>query len=152
MPDSLWPHGLQHIRLLCPPISPRVSSYSCPLSQWCHPTISFSTIPFSFCLQSFPSSQGLFQWISSFVSSGQSIGTGALVTVLPINIRGWFPLGLTGLISLHFKGLSRVFSNTTVEKHQFFSTSLWPSTSIDDYWENHSFDYMDLCQQNISAF
>ena len=97
--SSLWPHGLQHTTLPCPSVSPGVCSNSCPLSQWCHPTILLSVTPFSSCLQSFPAS-GSFPVSWLFASSGQSIGTSALASVLPMNIQGWFPLGLTGLISL----------------------------------------------------
>ena len=100
---------------------PRVYSNSCPSSQWCHPAISSSVIPFSSCLQSFPES-GSFSMSQFFPSGGQSIGVSASASVLPMNIRDWFPLGWTGWISLPSKGLSRVFSNTTVQKHQFFST------------------------------
>ena len=121
--DSLQPHGLQHARLLCPSPTPRTYSVSCPLSQWCHPTISSSVIPFSSCLQSFPASAS-FLMSQFFASGGQSIGASAIASVLPMNIQGWFPLGWTDLISLQSKGLSRVFSNTTVQKHQFFSTQL----------------------------
>ena len=95
-------------------------SNSCPLSRWCHPTISSSVIPFSSCLQSFPASRS-FQMSQFFTSDGQSIGASALASVLPMNIQDWFPLGLTGLISLQSKGLWRLFFNTTVKKHQFFS-------------------------------
>ena len=124
--DSLQPHGLQHAMLPCPSTTPRVYSNSCPLSQWRHPTISSSVIPFSSCLQSFPAS-GSFLVSQLFASGGQSIGASASASVLPMNIQGWFPLGLTGWISLFSKGLSRVFSNTTVQKHQFFGIqlSLW---------------------------
>ena len=118
--DSLWPHESQHGRPPCPSPTPGVYSNSCPLSQWCHPTISSSVVPFSSCLQSFPAS-GLFH-CQFFTSGGQSIGASA--SVLPMNIQDWFPLGLSGWISLQSKGLSRVFSNTTVQKHQFFSTQL----------------------------
>ena len=123
--DSLWPHGLQHTRLPYPSPSPGICSNSCASSQWCHPTISSSFVPFSFCLQSFPAS-GSFPVSWLFTSGGQSIGASALASVLPMNIQDWFPLGWTGLISFQSKGLSRVF-NTTVQKHQFFSaqTSLW---------------------------
>ena len=103
MSDSLWPHGLQHIRLLCLPLSSRIWSNSCPLTQWCYLTISFSAAPFSFCLQSFPASES-FPMSQLFTSGGQSIGASA--SVLPMNIQGWFLLGLTGLISLLSKGLS----------------------------------------------
>ena len=127
--NSLQPHGLQHTRIHCPSVSPRVCSNSCPLSQWCHPTISFSAIPFSSCLQSFPAS-GSFPMSQLFPSGGQSIGVSASSSVLPMNSQDWFPLGLTALISLQSKRLSRVFSNTTVQKHQFFGTqlSLWSNS------------------------
>ena len=116
----LWPHGLQHSRPPCPSLSPRVGSNLCPLSQWCHPTIASSVISFSPCLQSFPAS-GSFPVSQLFESGGQTIGASALASVLPMNIQDWFPLGLTGLISLQSKGPSRVFSNTSVQKHQFFN-------------------------------
>ena len=116
---AVSPHGLQHARLPCPSPTSRAYSNSCPSSRWCHPTISFSVIPFSH-LQSFPAS-GSFPMSQCFTSGGQSIGVSASASVLPINIQDWFPLGLTGLISSQSKGLSRVFSNTTVQKHQFFS-------------------------------
>ena len=119
---SLWPHGLQHARLPCPSPTPGVFSNSCPLSQWCHPTISSSVFPLS-CLQSFPSSES-FPMSQFFTSGGQSIGASASASVLPVNIQDWFPLGWTGWISLQSKGLSRVFSNTTVQKHQFFGAQL----------------------------
>ena len=113
--DSLQPQGLQHTRLPCPSPSPRACSNSCPLSRWCHPTILSSVIPFSSCLQSPPAS-GSFLMSQLFVSGGQSIGVSASASVLAMNIQDWFPLGLTGLISLQSKGLSRVFSNTTMAK------------------------------------
>ena len=112
--SSLRPHGMQHNGLLCPSPSPGVCSNSCPLSQWCHPTISSSVIPFSSYPQSFPV-LGSFLMSQLFASGGQSIGASA--SVLLMNIQGLFPLGLTGLISLQFRGLSRDFSNTTVRKH-----------------------------------
>ena len=121
--DSLQPHGLQHTRLLSPSPSSRACSKSCPLSWWCHPNISSSVIPFSCCLQSFPAS-GSFQMSQLFASSGQGSGVSASTSVLPMNIQDWFPLGWTGWISLQSKGLSRVFSNTTVQKHQFFGAQL----------------------------
>ena len=123
------------------PLSLRVSSDSYPCSRWWYPTISSSAVPFSSCLQSFPAS-GSFPMSWLFASGGQSIGAAASASVLPRNIQGWFPLGLTGWISLQSKGLSRVFSSTTVRKHQFFGTqpSLWFLTSIHDYGKNHSFD------------
>ena len=115
--DSLQPHGLQHARLPCSSPTPRACSNSCPLSQRCHPNISSSVIPFSSYLQSFPAS-GSFQMSQFFTSGGQSIGASG--SFLSMNIQDWFPLELTGLISLQSKGLSRVFCNTTVQKHQFF--------------------------------
>ena len=153
--NSLWPHGLQHARLPCPLPSSRACSNLCPLSWWCHPNISSFVIPFSSCLQSFLAS-GSFPMSWLFMSSGQSIEASASVSVFPMNIQGCFPLGLTGLISLQSKGLSRVFFNTTVWKHQFFGdqSSLHPVlTFIHDYWKNHSFGYTDFCwQSNVSAF
>ena len=142
MSDSLWPHGLQHTRPPCPSPTPRVYSDSCPFSQWCHPTISSSVVPFSSCPQSFPTS-GSFQMSQFFASGGQSSGVSASASVLPMNIQDWFPLRWTDWISLQSKGLSRVFSNTTVQKHQFFGTQLsLQSNSHIHTWrlENHSFD------------
>ena len=121
--DSLRPYEPQHARLPCTAPTPRAYSNSCPLSRWCHPTISSSVILFSFCLQSF-SASGSFPMSQLFASGGQNIGDSASASVLPINIQDWFPLGWTGWISLQSKGLSRVFSNTTVQKHLFFSTQL----------------------------
>ena len=121
--DSLRPHGLQHARPPCPTLTPGVYPNSCLLSRWCHPTISFSVFPFSSCLQSFPA-PGSFQMSQLFTSGGQSIGVSASASVLPMNIQDWLPLGWTGWISLQSKGLSRVFSNTTVQKQQFFCTQL----------------------------
>ena len=121
MSDSLWPHRLQHTGLPCPSPSPGACSNSCSLSRWCHPTISSSVVPFSSCPHSFPAS-GSFLMNRLLASGGQSAGASASGSVFPANIQGWFPLGLTGLISLLFKGLSRVFSNTTVWKHQFSTT------------------------------
>ena len=117
--DSLRPHGLKHTRPPCPSPAPGVYSNSCSLS----PNISSSVVPFSFCLQSFPTS-GSFPMSQVFTSGGQSIGVSALTSALPMNIQDLFPLGWTGWISLLSKGLSRVFSNTTVQKHQFFSNQL----------------------------
>ena len=114
--DSLRLHGLQHARLPCPSLSPRVCSNSCPLNQWHHPTISPAVIPFTSCLQSFPAS-GSFPMSWLFASGGQSIGASASAPVIPVNNQGWFFSGLTGLISLLSKGLSRVVSSTTVWKH-----------------------------------
>ena len=129
MSNSLRPHGLQHARLFCPSPTPGACSDSYPLSWWCHPTISSSTIPFSSCLQSYPPS-GSFSVSQFFASGGQSIGASASASVLPMNIQDWFPLGLTSLISLQTKGFSRVFSNTTVQKHQLFCAwlSLWSNS------------------------
>ena len=123
MSDSLQPHGMQHTSLPCPSPTPRIYSNSCPLSRWCHPTISPSVMPVSSGLQSF-SGSGSFQMSQFFASGGQSIGDSASASVLPMNIQDWFPLGWTCWISLQSKGLSRVFSNTTVQKHQFFSAQL----------------------------
>ena len=126
----------------CPSPTPRVYSNSCPLSRWCHPTSSSSVIPFYSRLQSFPAS-GSFPMSQFFASGGQRIGVSALTSDLPMNIQDWSPLGWTGWISLQSKGLSRVFSNTTVQKHQFFGVQHFYSstlTSIHDYWKNHSFD------------
>ena len=121
MSNSLQSHGLQHARPCCPSPTPRVYSNSCPLSQWCHPIISSSVVPFFSCLQSFPTS-GSFQISQFFVSGGRSTEVSASASVLPMNIQDWSPLGWTGLLSLQSKGLSRVFSNTPVQKHQFFGT------------------------------
>ena len=136
MSNSLWPHGLQHARPPC--LSPflRVCSDSCPLSQWCH-SLSFS------CLQSFPTS-GSFPMSQVFASGGWSIGVSASTSVLPMNTQDWSLLGCTGWISLQSKGLSRVFSSTTVQRHQFFGTQPFLLSSC-DYLNNHSSDYMDLC-------
>ena len=123
MSDSLRPHDPQHTRPPCPSPTPGVHPNPCPLCQWCHPTISSSVIPFSSCPQSFPAS-GSFQMSQLFASDGQSIRVSASASVLPMNTQDWFPLGWTGWISLQSKGLSRVFSNTTVQKHQCFSSQL----------------------------
>ena len=131
MSDSLQSHGLQHTRLPCPSSSPRTCSNSCPSTQWCHPTISSSVIPFSSCLQSFLAS-GSFLMSQLFASRGQSTGASASASVLPMNTPDWFPLGLIGLIFLQSKGLPRVFSSTTLWKHQFFGAqlSLWSNSTI----------------------
>ena len=130
-PWTLRAHGLQPARLPCPSPTPWACSNSCPLSRWCHPTISSSVVPFSFCLQSFPAS-GSFPMSGLFASGGQSIGASASASVLPMNIQDWFPLGWTGWISLQSKGLSRVFSNTTVQTHQFYGAQLclWSNAHI----------------------
>ena len=121
--DSLWSQGLQHASPPCLSPTPGVYPNSCSLSQWCHPTISSSVIPFSSRLQSFPASES-FQMSQLFTSGGQSIGVSASASVLSMNTQNWAPLGWTGWTSLQSKGLSRVFSNTTVQKHQFFGTQL----------------------------
>ena len=127
----LWPHTLQHTWLLCPSLSLGVCSNSCPLNRWCHPTISFSVTPFASFTQSFPASGSFpISWLCT--SGGQSIGASVLASVLPVSIQGWFPLGWTGWISLLAKGLSRVFSSTAIQNHQFLSAqpSLWFSCRI----------------------
>ena len=131
MSNSLRPHGLLYARLLCPSLSPGVFSNSCPLSWWCHPTISSSVIPFFSCLQSFPAS-GSFPVNWLFASGGQSIGASASASVFAMNIQDWFPLGLTGLISFQSKELSGIFSSTTIQKDQFFDAqfSLWFNSHI----------------------
>ena len=147
--DSLWPHGLQQSRLPCPSLSPRVCTNSCLLSHWWHPTISSSVALFS-CSQSFPASESFpISWL--FTLGDQNIGASDSASVCSVNIQGRFPLGLTGLVSLLSKGLSRAFSSTTIWKNQFFSTqpSLWSNFHIHTWlWKNHSFDYMDLCWQS----
>ena len=120
---TLCDRMLQHARLPCPSPTPRACSNSCPLSLWCHTTISSSVIPFSSCLQSFPAS-GSFPMSQFFASGGQRIRVSASASVLPVTIQDWFPLGLTDWLSLQSKGLSRVFFNTAVQKHQFFHTQL----------------------------
>ena len=132
MSDSWWPHEPQHARPPCPSPTPGVHPNPCPLNRWCHATISSSVIPFSSCLQSFPAT-GFFSMSQLFASGGQSIAASASTSVLPKSIWDWFPLRVTGLISLQSKGLSRVFS--TVQKHQFFSTQLFS-------WSNSHIPYM----------
>ena len=140
--NSLWPHGLQHTRPPCSSPSPGACSNSCPLSQWCHPAISSSVVPFSSCPQSLPAS-GSFPMSQLFASGGQSIGVSALASVLPMNIQDWFPLGWTGLIFFLSKGVSRVSSNTIVQSisssvlNFLYSATL---TFIHGYWKNHSLD------------
>ena len=151
MSDSLGPLQLQQAMVPWPSLSPRVYSNLCPLSQWCHPTISPSVVPFSACLQFFPAS-GSFQMSQLFASGGQRIGASA--SVFPVIIQDWFPLGLTGLKSLQSKGLSRIFSNSTVQKHPFLGgqPSLWSNSSpIHDYRKN-GLVYMNLCQQSNASF
>ena len=154
--NSLQPRGLQHARLPCPSLSPRVCSNSCPLSRWCYPTISSSVTCFSSWLQSFPLGSFPMSWL--FASGGQSFGASASASVLPMNIQGWLPLGLTGLISVLSKGLSRG-SQESSPVPQFESiNSLLLSllygptlTSIHDYWKNQNFDYMDLCVSKVMS-
>ena len=129
MSDSLRPHGLQHIRPPCPSPTPRAHSDPCPSSQWCHPTISSSVVPLSSCLQSFPAS-GSFPRSHFFASGGQSIRVSALASVLPMNIQDWFPSGWTDWIFLQSKGLSRVFSNTTVQSLNSWALSLLYSPTL----------------------
>ena len=121
--STLWTYGLQHTRPPCPSPTPGAYSNSCPPSRWCHPIIPSSVVPFSSCLPSFPAS-GSFQMNYLLASDGHSIGVSVSASVLPMNIQDWFPLGLIGWISLQTKGLSKVFSKTTVQKHQFFGTHL----------------------------
>ena len=151
--NFLWPHGLQHSRLPCPSPTPGACWNLCPSSRWCHPTVSSSVIPFSSCLQSFAAS-GSFPTSQFFASGGQSIGVSASASVLSMDIQDWFPLGLTGLISLESKGLSRVFFNTTALKHLFFSIqlSLWSNStvSIHDYRKSHSFGKTDFVGRVMS--
>ena len=123
MSDSLWPHESQHARPPCSSPAPRVHSDSRPSSQWCHPAISCSVGPFSSCLQSLPASKS-FPMSQLFAGGGQSTGVSALASFLPKKSQGWSPSEWTSWISLQFKGLSRVFSNTTVQKHQFFGAQL----------------------------
>ena len=156
--DSLRPHEPQHARPLCPSPTLRAFPNSCPLSQWCYPTISSSVVPFSFCPQSFPAS-GSFQMNQLFASGGQSIGVSALASVLPMNTQDWSPLGWTGWISLQSKGLSRVFSNTTVQKRQFFGAQLslqsnchihtWPLEKPQTWLDGPSFAKLEVM---ISTF
>ena len=153
--DSLWFHESEHARPPCPSPTPGVHPNPCPLSRWCHPTISSSVVPFSSCPQIFPAS-GSFPMSQLFASGGQSIGVSASPSVLPMNTQDWCPLGWTRWISLQSKGLSRVFSNTTVQKINSLVLSYLYSptlTSIHDHWKNHSIDWTDLCwQSNVSAF
>ena len=154
MSDSLQSHGLQHARLPCSSPTPGVYSNSCPLSWRCHPNISFSVVPFSSHLQYFPVS-GSFPMSQFFTSGGQSIGASAS-SVLSMNIQGWFPLRLTSLISFQSKIVSKVFSRTTIQKHQFFSSqpSLWFNSHICTWLlEKPELWPKDLCwQSDLSAF
>ena len=155
MSDSLQPHRLQHARLSCPSVFPRVCSISYSLSQWCNLTISSFVAPFSFCLQSFPAS-GYFPLSQLFTTGGQSIATLASTSVLPKNIQSWFPLGLTDLISLLSKGFSRVFSSAQLKNISSLVLSLLYGstlTPVHGYWKEHSFNYIYLCwQSDVSAF
>ena len=155
MSDSLQPHGLQHARPICQSLTPQVYPNSRPLSWWCHPTISSSVVPFSYCLQSFPAS-GSFLMNQFFTSGGQSIEVSASASDLSMNIQDWFPLGRTGWI-FFCPRVSKESSPTSLFKSInslalsfLYSPTL---TSIHDYWKNHSFDYTDFCwQTNVSAF
>ena len=151
--NSLWPHELQHARLPCPSPTPGACSNSCPSSWWCHPSISSSVTAFSSCPQSFPAS-GSFPVSWLFVSGGQSIGVSASASFFPMNIQGWFPLGLTGLISLQSKGLSRTSAAPCFKNIDFSALALRlvfygpPLTSVHDYGKNHSFHCVDLWWQS----
>ena len=149
---SLQTHGLQHASLPCPSLSPRVGSNSSSLSQWCHPIISSSVIPLSSCLQYFPVS-GSFPMSWLFTSGSQRIGASVSASVLPMNIQGWFPFGLTGLISLLPKWFLSLLQNHN-SKVSILQPSLWSKfISVHDYWKNHSFDYLYLCwQSDVSTF
>ena len=142
MSNSLWAHGLQHARLPCPSPTPGDYSKSCPSCRWCHPTISSSVIPFSFCLQSFTAS-GSFPMSQFFAPGGQSIEVSASASVLAMNIQDWFSLGWTGWISLQSKGLSRVFLTPQFKSINSLTLSFVYSptlTFIHDYWKNYNFD------------
>ena len=149
MPNSLQPHGLQRARPLCLLPSPKLCPSSCPLHWWCYPSILSSDSLISFCPQSFPGS-GTFPMSQLFASDDQTTGVSASALVLPTSVQGWFSLRLTGFIYLLSRGLSRVFSSTTVQRHQFFGAL--PSLRSSS-WEDHSLDCTDLCQEsNVSAF
>ena len=154
MLNSLWPHGLQHTRLPCLSPSPRVCSNSCPLSQWCHPTISSSVIPLTSCLQSF-SETGCFLMRQHFTSGGQSIGASASASVLSMNIQGWFPLGMTVWSPCSSRDSEESSPAPHFESINSMALSLLYDstlTSIHDYWKNHNVDFMDLSwQSNVSA-
>ena len=154
--DSLWPHLLQHARLLCPSPTPKTCSNSCPSSQWYRPTISCSVITYSSCLQSFPAPRS-FHMSQFFTSGGQSTGVSASAAVLPVIIQDWFPLRWTDWISWQSKGLSK----SLLQHHSSKASILWRpaffkvqlSHPLCDYWKNNSFDYVELCSQsNVSAF
>ena len=157
MYNSLWPHGLQQARLPCPSAYPRVCPSSCPLHQWCHPGISASDALFSFCPWSFPASRTL-SIRQMFAPDDQNTGASASASVLPMSIQGWFPLRLTGLISLQSRGLLGVFSSNPVQRHQFFNSLAFcllyhpVLITVHDHWEDYSLDYMELCRQsNVSC-
>ena len=150
--QTLWTHGLQHARPPCPSPAPRLYSNSCPSHQWCHPTISSSVTPFSSHLQSFPAS-GSFQMSQLFASGGQNIGVSASTSVLPMNTQDWFPLRWTSWISLQSKGLSRVFFNTTVQKHQFLQHSAFFILQLSHpYMTTGKTTALISWQSNVSAF
>ena len=149
MYDSLWAHELQHTRPPCPSPTPGVHSNSCPLSRWCHPAISSSVVPFSSCPQCLPTSES-FPMSQLFAWGGQSIGVSALASVLPKNTQDWSPLEWTGWISLQSKGLSRVFSNTTVQKHQFFGAQL--SSQSNSHRRTFVGKVMSLLLNTLSRF
>ena len=154
MSVSLQPHGLQHARLPCPSQSPGASPNPCPLSWWCHPAISSSVLLLS-CLQSSPGS-GSFPMSWLFTSCGRNSRASASASVLPMNVLGWFPLGLTGLISLKSKGLSSLLQHHDLKSSKSLALSFLydpTCTSVHDYWKTHSIDYTDLCwQSDVSAF
>ena len=155
MSNFLQPHGLQHTRLPWHSPSPRACSNSCPLSQWCHPTISSSIAPFSSCPQSFPATGSLIM-SQLFASGCQSIVASTSASVLPMHIQGWFPLGLTGWSPCRPRDSQESSPTPQFKSINSFVLSFLYSptlTSIHDYWKSHSFDYIDLCQQsNVSAF
>ena len=144
MSGSLWPHGLHHARLPCHSLSPGVCWNSGPLYQWCHPIISSSVIALSSCPQYFPASES-FPMSQFFASGGHSTGASASASVLPMNIQGSFPLRLTGLIFLQSMGLLRIFSNITIQKHQFFGAqpSLWSNSHIHTWWLEKPYLWLD---------
>ena len=155
MSDSSWPHGQQHTMLPCPSPSPGVCSNWCPLSRWCYPIISFFVIPFCPCPQSFPAS-GSFQMSWLLTSGGQSIGASVLASVLPLSIQSWFPLGLTGLISLQSKGLCNTRESSPAPEFKSINSLTLrllyaPTfTSVHDCWKSHSFDYTDFVSKVLS--
>ena len=158
MSNSLWPHGLQHSSLPCPSLFPGVCSNSCPLSRWCHPTLSSSAAPFSSCPQSFPAPRS-FPMSQRFTSDGQSIGASVSESVLPVNIKGWFPLGLIGWISLQSNQSPRESQESSpVPQFESINSSALsllygPTlTFVHDSWKNQSFDYMDFVCKVMSLF